>query len=492
MLPNYLKRELSILFFVINKKQTTTDEISQSLTFSKRVVKENLFIINKHFTEYLSIENFILSKKTGLITVRPELQTNAVSYAYHLKLFLLKNNVLFNYCVLLVTSEAIEKKQILEKLFISPSYLHKLTQRLNHFFEPFDFKVNRTNHLYSLEGNEMNIRLFTYLFLQDSFQDFEWPFPTISIESLHDNAPKELLEEAFKRPHTKNRTVDIISAILQIRISKNHYVHQSKSIDIQTFLTLVQDAFDITVPFQKGYSSPIPENDKKVEIQYLNVLSHIFISDIIPKKEKIKLGKLFFEHNHSFCTLSKEILLSSIHIESFTVSKEHQYLCMYYLTFLNAFYFLVGHAVHHIISLFIPSPTFHLHIQSHYLKEITDKITPIVDNADHRTLIATALYTLFSSKRSAQIKIYLQMIKDFTASYFIENRLLSLYNPSSVIITDDYSLADIIVTDTLERGDPSKKVFYLDSVNNKESWQELMHLIQQFYLDRQDLQNDNN
>lgn len=492
MLPNYLKRELSILFFVINKKQTTADEISQSLDFSKRIVKENLLIINKHFTEYLSIENFVLSKKTGIITVRPELRTNAVSYAYHLKLFLLKNNVLFNYCVLLVTSDTIEKSQILEKLFISPSYLHKLTQRLNTFFDPFDFKIIRANHLYSLEGNEMNIRLFTYLFLQDSFQDLEWPFPTISIESLHNKVPKELLEEAFKRPHTKNRTMDIISAVLQIRISKNHYVHPPKSIAIQTFFTLVQDSFDITVPFQKWYSSPIPETDKIVEIQYLNFLSHIFISDIIPKKEKIKLGKLFFEHDHSFCTLSRDILLSSIHIENFTVAKEHQYLCMYYLTFLNAFYFLVGNAIYPIISLFIPSPTFHLHIQSKYLTAITDKISPIVDNVDHRTLIATALYTLFTSKKSAQIKIYLQMIKDFTASYFIENRLLSLYNPSSVIIIDDYSLADIIVTDTLERGDPSKKVFYLDSVNNKESWQELIHLIQQSYLEQQGLQNEIN
>lgn len=78
LLSNYLKRELMVLFYVINKSETSTDEISQNLSISKRAVKETISTINQHFVEYQNIEKFILIEKTGIIQIRSELKSNAV------------------------------------------------------------------------------------------------------------------------------------------------------------------------------------------------------------------------------------------------------------------------------------------------------------------------------------------------------------------------------------------------------------------------------
>ena len=77
------------------------------------------------------------------------------------------------------------------------------------------------------------------------------------------------------------------------------------------------------------------------------------------------------------------------------------------------------------------------------------------------------------------------MSKDFTARFYIEKKLGSFFNTDQIEITDDYSLSDIIVTDTLERNTVSKHIFYLDSVSNNSNWEELLYLIQRVYLDKQ-------
>lgn len=52
MIPAYLRKELSVLFFIINKEQTTTSEISHEIGLTKIAVSETLSAINTHFEEH--------------------------------------------------------------------------------------------------------------------------------------------------------------------------------------------------------------------------------------------------------------------------------------------------------------------------------------------------------------------------------------------------------------------------------------------------------
>ena len=87
-------------------------------------------------------------------------------------------------------------------------------------------------------------------------------------------------------------------------------------------------------------------------------------------------------------------------------------------------------------------------------------------------------------KKKPCLTIYLQIIKDFSTDYFIKNRLSALYNQQAICIIDDEAAADLIVTDTYEKALSNKTIFYLDSIENEESWYELTELIQQMYREK--------
>ncbi|EKM3310945.1 helix-turn-helix domain-containing protein [Listeria innocua] len=490
MIPAYLRKELSVLFFIINKKQTTTSEISHELELTKRAVSETLSAINTHFEEHQKLKNFILTKKSGSVQIQSAYRTKALDAAYNLKLQLLKKNTLFNYTILLLTRTSLDQKKVIEELFISTSYLNKLTRTLNEFFSPFNFTIAIAQGKYSLVGSEMNIRLFSYLFLQDSFQDIEWPFKNISLESIHENVPEEILLDSHKRSTTKNRSLYILYAILQTRVKSQNYVIQPTNKFIQTLFKMVQENFDVALIFQQDKFGSLEKDVKKTEIDYFNFLSRIFISDIIPKKEKIQLGKTFSKENHPYCTLSIEILgVSSILINDQT-SEDDYFLFHYYITLFNTFYFLVGDTLDCFTNLFIPPLSYHFHVQNEYMSTIKTNLASLTISENHKKFLSNLLYTLYTSEMTSEVTIYLQLSKDFTASFFIENRLSNLFNPEQIMITDNYSLSDVVITDTLERTESNKKIFYLDSIDNENRWKELLFLIQNTYLDKQNMQKE--
>ncbi|EGO2598963.1 M protein trans-acting positive regulator [Enterococcus faecalis] len=490
MIPDYLRKELSVLFFIINKEQTTASEISHELAITKRAVSETLSTINNHFEEYQNLKDFIVIKKSGSVQIQSTFRTKALDSAYNLKLQLLKKNTLFNYTILLLTRTSLDQKEVIEELFISTSYLNKLTHTLNGFFSPFNFTIAIVQGQYSLVGNEMNIRLFSYLFLQDSFQDIEWPFNNISLESIRENVPEEILIDSHKRSNTKNRSLYILYAILQNRVKNQNYVIQPTNKLIQALFIMIQENFDVALIFQQNRFSSLEKDVKKTEIDYFNFLSRIFISDIIPKKDKINLGRKFSKENHPYCTLSIEILRASSVLINDHTSKNDYFLFHYYITLFNTFYFLVGDTLDSFTSLFFPPLSFHSHVQNEYMSTIKTNLASLTISENHKKFLSNLLYTLYTSEMKSEVTIYLQLSKDFTASFFIENQLSNLFNSEQIMITDNYSLSDVIITDTLERTASNKKIFYLDSIDNENKWKELLFLIQNTYLDKQNTQKE--
>ncbi|HBI6483544.1 TPA: helix-turn-helix domain-containing protein [Listeria monocytogenes] len=490
MIPNYLRKELSVLFFVINKELTTTSEISHALELTKRTVRETLSTINTHFEEHQKLKDFILIKKSGSVQIHSSFKLTALNSAYNLKLQLLKKNTLFNYTILLLTRTSLDQMEIINELFISTSYLNKLTHTLNEFFSTFNFTISIVKGHYSLVGNEMNIRLFSYLFLQDSYQDIKWPFCDISLESIRKNVPEEILIDSHKRSNTKNRSLYILYAILQTRVKSQNYVIQPTNKLIQTLFIIVQKNFDVALIFQQNRFGSLERNVKKTEIDYFNFLSRIFISDIIPKKHKINLGRTFSKETHPYCTLSIKILKATSILIRDETSEDDYYLFNYYITLFNTFYFLVGDTIDCFTNLFIPPLSHHSHVKNEYMSTIKANLASLTISRNHKKFLSNLLYTLYTSEMKSEITIYLQLSKDFTASFFIENQLYNLFNKEQIMITDNYYLADIVITDTLERTTSSKKIFYLDSLDNENRWKELLYLIQNIYLDKQNIKKD--
>ncbi|MGM0166490.1 hypothetical protein IGI39_001450 [Enterococcus sp. AZ135] len=484
MFPNYLKKELSMLFYIVKRTHTSLNEISTTLSVSKRTVKENLIKINRAFADFRSMNDFIISSSSGVICVNSKYRHCAVEYAYGLKLDLLKTNAQFNYCVQLVTHSKIDKEDLIKLLYISEHYLVKLTQQLNVFFKSYNICIVNTRGVYSLKGNELSIRIFSYIFLQDSFQELEWPFCEISIQEIKEKIPNEILESSYKRSKTKKRALYILYAVLQTRISNQSFLRMPASKNLMVFFRLICQHYDVALIFYEDSFSSLNLETRRSEILYFNFLSRIFIPYIFSREQKKELGQLFLQSNHPYCQLAKEIFYQVSFLLTDNKSKESIYQYIYYITIFNTWFFLTEGNYPVFLELYMPQLDIYLPDNNEYFNSIKRIVSKTIDKSDQIELLSRLLYTLSISEKEPELKIYLQIIKDFSADYFIKNRLSSLYNEHNIYITDDYSAADIIITDSFEKSATNKEIFYLDSIGNEECWHELTELIQQKYIEK--------
>ncbi|WP_314576399.1 helix-turn-helix domain-containing protein [Enterococcus gilvus] len=484
MIPNYLKKELNILFYVVRRKHTSLSEIAQTLDISKRTVKEDVIKINMAFSENFSVEDFFISNSSGVITVNSVYRFCALEYAYRIKLKLLQTNVLFNVCVQLTTHSQIDKEELLNKLYVSEHYLAKINQQLNDYFKVYNISIANTGGIYSLKGDELSVRLFSYIFLQDAFQEIEWPFDDLNMTDIKNKVPFEILDSTEKKLETKKRALYILYGILETRISAQNFIKPPFSQVLVDFFELIRQSFDVDIIFHRESFGFLNTEDKKVEILYFNFLSRIFIPYIFSRKQKVELGEIFFNSDHPYCLLSKKIYFQLSYLFNGKTSNENKALSMYYITIFNAWYFLVGDDYLHLLDLYLPQINFHVPYSNKYYKLINKAVSKIVKKGAHTEFISNMIYWFYISERKSTLEIYLQLIKDFSAEYYLKNRLSFLYNENTIAITDDYSTADIIITDTFESSTTDKEIFYLDSIEDEEGWSELTELIQKKYLEK--------
>lgn len=484
MIKHFVKRELMIAFSIINKQSTSLTELSTELEIPKRTIKEDMIKLNKLFEELFGKDDFIVSSKQGTISINEAYRHDSIQYFYELKLALLKNSTMFNYCVLLATNSSLTRDQLLDSLFISEVYLSKLTKKLNLFLKKFDILIHTVNQEYILLGDELSIRLFSYLFLQDAFQNLEWPFKNATIQELQATVPEEILKNSHKRSETQKAALYIQYEILRTRILNNRFLSQTCTEQVKDLLILIKENQDVGLIFHENSFGDIPEDRLTEEILYFNFFARIFIPGIIQNHNRAQLGKKFSATNHPICQLSNAILDHFLAASELSLSLEKRYMYTYYITLFNILYFLVDKKFETFLGLFIPKPVYHTQLELPSINKIRSDIGALIDDENQASYLSSLLYSLSYSEITPQLTIYLQITKNFTAFYSINNRLAALYNEKNISITENYSEADIILTDMLEQGEDSKTVFYLDAVNNEEGWKNLLILIQEKYLEK--------
>ena len=201
MLIEARKKELLVLQMVIQKNNCSLQELSNDLHIPKRTIKELIRKINVSLKQFLLIDEFIYSNHKGEIQTKETDQTKKLAVFSKLKLCYLKESNRFNYLMLLINylQTAVPKKYLLEQLYISPSYLEKLTKQLNHSLKKFHLRILSVKNCCTLEGNELSIRLYLYFFLSDTFGGNDWPFSSLELNALKMNSTDEQIEKISKR-----------------------------------------------------------------------------------------------------------------------------------------------------------------------------------------------------------------------------------------------------------------------------------------------------
>ncbi|WP_177183994.1 helix-turn-helix domain-containing protein [Enterococcus malodoratus] len=483
MIKNVILRKLNLLFYIIRKEQTSLAELSERLEIPKRTVKEDLKRINELMEDEFLLTNFLVSSRHGVISIHPEYQQDAVKNAYALKLSLLKSQVIFNFCVLLITKVTISKDDLLNTLFISEAYLAKLTVQLSGFLKRYKIKILIDYDHYSLTGNELELRLFSYILLQDSYQSLEWPYKDVTKAQIRENIPEEIIKFFHTISNTKRNSLYLLHQLLRSRYEHQRFLNLKSDPAIEEVIELMVSHYDGAYVLHAGGYGEIPEAYYRQELLYFNFVQHIFTSDSIPYREKVELGRLYSQSDTYFCRFSNELFQAFLSVSKYPISEDSAHLYRYYLVSFNTLFALLGDRFETFLDLYIPRSAFHLDTTNDYISSIRQKMKSLIDDPRQAAYASSLLYALSTSEKQTKIKLYLQMNKDFIATYVIKNRLKALFNSENIFVTDDYSAADIVVTDSLEESTTEDiLIFYFDSLNNDEAWEHLLNLIRKLYM----------
>lgn len=491
LLSNRSRREIMVLYFIIGKKETTLNSISQFLNVSIRLTKETIIHINEHFYTFFNYPEFIYSSNFGVVKVNAKYEFHALSDINRLKLLLLKENLLFKLCFLLTTNSSISRHELLNQLFISETYLGKQIKQLKSFLISFGLNIEVFNGVYNLKGPEPLVRIFTFVFLFDSFQDVEWPFKNLSPKEIENSFTDSLLLNINKKGKSERLAIYFLISIFHLRTSSGNSINTYRSINEEQTLS---NFYNLTKEFQFDIHSILSSsliNESVIESHYLIFLACISTSDMIEMSLKSQIGKAFLNSGSTFI-LTKDIIDNNFSIISQNVSDSLLSLVSYHLTVAIISSYILEDTTQNFLFLLSSFHPTYLDLDVEFIESFQKNNANIQMGKNQLLLISRLLYSIYNSNLQTSLYIYIQMSRDLSASFNIISRIEGVFNTQNIRITNNISDADVIVTDIFEGIDKQmKNIIYLDSINNRSVWKELLSNILQMYLEKQNSEREN-
>ena len=494
MLSKAKSKELAIFIYIVNEKSTSIEKIAASLQLPKRAIKDAIIKTNTSLNSLFSIEGLIISNYKGEISIAEDYRGEALSLFYQLKLHYLKQSIKFNYVLLLIKQFKVSKETLLRELYISESYLSRITKELNEYLLDKGILITCDEDGFFFSGREFLIRLFMFTTLMDAYQTIEWPFEEYSMEHFVESIPKRLLQNPQQHTLHIKHSFAILLMIIQIR-SQNH-AHFITKFDPQVMelFKLVNDTLDLDSFDEHNYLETADVEIIESEKQALSFFTVLYFSDFIDRQKKVDLGWTFFHTDNRMSIISRQLTQRFDQILSLALYADEIAIYNYYLTLFQILYFFLGNNYEKYLELFFPVPQFHLQIHKEKNQSLIKKIEGLVDEVVTDTwikqtpslekLLVNFLLGLSKATIKPKVYVYTQMNKDFTAIYFIRRRLLNIFNNNNIIFTYNYQEADIIITDTMQENVMEKAIFYVGSVFDAGEWQKLLMIIQRIYFDK--------
>lgn len=490
LMSNRSRREIMALYFIIGKKETSLDFISQFLNISKRLAKETIIGINEHFIKYLKKDEFVTSTNFGVVSINVKYRDRGLSDINKLKLFLLKENQLFNLCLLLSTNASIKRSDILKKLYISEAYLDKITIQLRNFLISFGLNMDLSHGVFKLNGPEIYIRIFTFVFLFDSFQDVEWPFKNLSPSEIDNSFSDASLLNIKQKGNSEILALYYLISIFHLRTESGNIIDNYPSSGEKQFLSVF---YNLTKSSEIGVHSILGSkliDASVIESHYLVFLTCISTSDMLDPVAKSQIGDEFRKSEVSFPLVHK-ILDNNLFIISQNVSENLLSLVSYHLAVAIACSYILEDTTQNFLFLLSSFHPTYLDLDEVFIDSFRKSNANIEMGKNQLQIVSRLLYSIYNSNMQTNFLIYLQMTRDLSASFNIISRIENIFNIQNIGVTNNISDADVIVTDVFDGiGKAKKNVIYLDSINNRKAWNELLADILKMYIEKQDTERE--
>ncbi|MBK0084299.1 helix-turn-helix domain-containing protein [Lactococcus sp. S64] len=484
LLSKLMQRQIKILYYVLGRSETSIKEISEFFSFPKSIVKRTILDINNQFLNRFGKQDFIESSNFGVVKINSKYLSEGLDSVNKMKLSLLKDSIPFKFCVLLITNVSMSAIEIKNTLFISAPYLDKILYRLRRYLRRFNLNVEVKKGVYAITGNELHIRIFSFLILSQTFRNIEWPYTIISLDEVKKKVKVSDMVRLKYKTQAKKYSVYYLFAIFYTRIRGNHGINQYDSNVQKDLFKVLFTQFSLDNMEDKSYKDALSQTIfSEVEVYYFTFLLSISNSDMISKKNKIKLGKFLIHYNHPYCQQVNEILK-----EQFTYNENNEesyFLMSYILNMAIISSYLMEDTVIEFNKLIASDHLPYLDSKENEVNEYWLNTSAIELGDNQKEVVKRILYSFNNISKKSNLIIFLEMANDLSSSQYIEFKLRQTFNSERIKITNDIEKANMIITDTFEDLKYNDKVFYLDSINNKNAWSELQMYILKTFMSKE-------
>ena len=473
LLSKRVKDKLLVLY-LLSQQKWTTDRLALKLSQSKRYIKDLIKELKDDVVYHLDSTLNIEIGFTGEITITPHTPNDILHFFYALKLAYLELTSEFKLLHLFLQKQVLSIESISIYLFVSPSYARKIIKKMNSFFKSFQFQIAEEKNRYELKGNELSIRLFLYVVMNDTYQSIPWPYKSKYFPDSID----------YQQP------LHIMLTILNSRKGQKERVPALNKKSAWIIAHMKETYYFI--PHLKNQNIYFNNSLNQVVIEeHFIFFTHIFAPQVVPTEVKLALGEKFL--NTSTDIIFSKTLSHRI-IEHFQLDyeKEKKYLLAYYLTVLEGFYDLMQETTILFENLVFPPLQYSLLFEKSYVKEIMEVFQNFLSEERHEELLnnyklqqyfCSLIYTILQIEKPPVVRIFLYITNALTAQDLIRTRLEIIYNAKTVLFVSSFEQADLVVTDSLNFGQGIEtEIFSFNTILKEDQWSLLLQKINQLIL----------
>lgn len=442
--------------------------LQQELNISKRQVKDTIKDLNE------DIEGISLIITEGIVTFNEKIEhSKYIEVTNNCRILYVTSSSFFQLMLFVLEKRSFSIVQAAQILSYSESYVYKLINKLKEFFNQVNagFKLEKKNEtILQLVGCESTIRLFHYLCVAVATKGNYWAFNTIDEDEIL-KVQYYLNSDRYERlsPAGKNKA-NYILAVYESAL-KNRQKITDLDKDVISLGETINKEREITLLLRYLKEEKMGSNKKlHIELIHLAFFANYFIEELRTKKEKIIIGEEIYNLKGNKIVKSCIKILDMLRSE-FEIQNDIYYLLLYNISsrvvVINHLYLYKFMPLYKVPPLGTDTEYFVEECVENGLTSYKNKPSFIKLKYSLTQVIMGYLTLILPTTQ----KVFVEFFHRPEYKSIIENAIEHNYNPSALKITEDYSEADVVISDT--GGYHNKHYFHFKDVFDQNSWFEL-------------------
>lgn len=417
---------------------------------------------------------FISSNKQSCLIENPD-NENLFHISEKLLFFYLNHSIRYQILKLVLKNNSYSIVKLSNELSVSQSHCYYLFREINKELVPFKIKLQCKEGYVKLNGNEVNISFFIFLFA-DAIESLNF------LNHPHSSFPSNLFHQSINGKNS-NVTANLLESIYKLRRNELDYIKISNN-DAKNILLKIHNAS----PIIKINS----ELSDKQDLLFFDLFFRIIFPGIDEPKFRITMGKELVKERNPFsenaALISKKIL--NLYDLFNPISSCPIYYELVYMLSLQSIYLDILRA--DVKNLFHDSFTEEVHALSKptYSKikndiELTIKKYPINltdwDDDLHKQKIhcfSDTLSPILFSYMQPHLTIAVQTSSSLMDNVSLKRQLRTFFSEEMIEFTESVDEADLIITDRfMPQSQEKKPCFAIYDKFSINLWNELLIFI---------------